>query len=298
MSTKSDLVSIGMPVYNGEQYLEAAIRSNLDQTHSNLELIIADNASQDRTEEICRSIAAADRRVKYYRNDHNVGAAQNYNRLFKLSKGEYFRWSNADDLVKPQLIERTLPILQSRSDVVLAYGRTQLIDAEGQMLENYDDNMDIQDNDTCRRYSEFYRRVGLTNIIYGLMRSSAMKETQLMGDGRLPASDISFVASLILHGKFVEVPEQLFFRRMHEGAFSAKTNPTDQRQFWRASGTAVALPHFREALTDLRAIVSSPLPLREKAALSAFSAKRLYWRRRILATDLLTLLSARSARRK
>ncbi|MGB5160110.1 MAG: glycosyltransferase family A protein [Thermoanaerobaculia bacterium] len=294
MSTRKDLVSIGMPVYNGELYLEAAIRSNLDQTYSNLELIIADNASTDRTEEIGRSFAAADSRVTYHRHERNIGAAKNYNRLHELSKGEYFRWSNADDLVKPQLIERTLPILRSRSDVVIAYGRTQLIDANGKMLENYDDNLDIQDNDTCRRYSEFYRRVGLTNIIYGLMRSSAMKETQLMGDGQLPASDISFMASMILRGKFVEVPEQLFFRRMHEGAFSAMTTPTDQQQFWRASGTAVALPHCRAALTDLKAIVSSPLPLREKLALSAFSAKRLHWHRRILATDFLNLLSARS----
>ena len=88
-----------MPVFNGERYLESAIRSNLNQSYGNLELIISDNASTDRTEAICRDLAASDARIKVHRNDRNIGAAANYNKLFQLASGEFFRWSNADDLM-------------------------------------------------------------------------------------------------------------------------------------------------------------------------------------------------------
>ena len=72
---KNDLIGIGIPVFNGEKYLEEAIRSNLNQTHSNLELIISDNGSTDRTESICRDYQALDRRIQYVRNEANIGAA-------------------------------------------------------------------------------------------------------------------------------------------------------------------------------------------------------------------------------
>lgn len=288
-----DLVSIGMPVYNGERYLEAAIRSNLEQTVANLELIISDNASTDGTESICREFAAADSRVRYVRNDVNIGAAANYNNLFSLARGEYFRWSNADDLAAPQLLERALPILRSRPDVVLAYGLTCLIDEEGQLLKPYDDNLDLQDESASRRYVAVTQRLGLTNIIYGLMRASALKKTELMGNGKLPAGDVSFISEMSLFGKFAEIPERLFYRRMHKEAFSALQNPQEERQFWSASTAPVALPLWRARLKGAKVIARSPLPIREKAYLLGFSAKRLFWERGQLGSELVSVFSSR-----
>ena len=79
------VISVGMPVYNGEQYLESAIRAVLDQTCEDLELIISDNASTDRTAQICNDFAARDSRVRFSRNPDNIGAARNYNRVFELA---------------------------------------------------------------------------------------------------------------------------------------------------------------------------------------------------------------------
>lgn len=280
-----------MPVYNGERYLEAAIQSVLEQTHSDFELIISDNASTDCTQEICQAFTAADSRVQYYRNDQNIGAAGNYNRLFSLSKGEYFRWSNADDLIVPQLLERTLAVLEARPDAVIAFGRTELIDAKGNSLGDYEDNLDIQADDVVTRYSEFYSRVGLTNVIYGLMRSSAVAQTSLMGNGTLPASDICFMAAMILQGKFVEIPDRLFFRRMHDTAFSANKDPSAQAQFWRGIGKATPLPLFRSVLADMRQIIRTSLSLTEKMVLLTYCSKRLVWHRQIIMKEFLQLLS-------
>jgi glycosyltransferase involved in cell wall biosynthesis len=284
-------VSIGMPVHNGERYLEAAIRSNLGQTFADFELIISDNASTDRTEAICRDYASSDPRIRYYRNERNIGAAANYNRLFGLASAEYFRWSNADDVLAPDLIEETYKVLRSRPDVAVAYGRTGLIDAEGGLLREYDDRLDLQDDSATRRLQAFHQQVGLTNAIYGLMRASAMKNTELLGDGKSPAGDVRFMAAMTLMGKFVEVPKLLFYRRIHDGSFSS-SDTQQQRKFWNASGAPFTMPHWRAELADLRAILRAPLPIAEKRRLLMYSARRLTWHRRELARDILQLFSS------
>lgn len=293
MYSQDDLVSIGMPVFNGEQFIEDAINANLAQTHEEFELIISDNASTDGTESICREFEAIDERIRYVRNPTNIGAAENYNRLVSYGRGSYFRWSNADDLVDPKLLERTLAILRKRPDAVLAYGKTCLIDADGRSLGEYEDNLDIQSDKASIRYATFFKRIRLTNVIYGLMRMSAVRRTKLMGSGKLPAGDISFMAAMILHGKFVEVPEVLFFRRMHEGAFSANPDAEDELEFWSGTGGGVRMPYWRSELANIGAILSARLPISEYGPLLTYSIRRLVWQRKYLTRDIAGLFSRR-----
>jgi len=91
MVALSPIISIGMPVYNGQAFIESAIKSILEQTFEDFELILSDNASNDKTQEICLDYKQQDNRIRYFRNEVNLGAAQNYNRVFELSKGKYFK---------------------------------------------------------------------------------------------------------------------------------------------------------------------------------------------------------------
>ena len=91
-------LSIGLPIYNGEKFLEQAIESLLSQTFKDFEIIICDNASTDKTHEICKAYVARDNRIHYYRNETNIGCARNFARVFELSSGEYFKWAAYDDL--------------------------------------------------------------------------------------------------------------------------------------------------------------------------------------------------------
>ena len=113
-------VTIGLPVYNGQNYLVETLESLLAQTYTDFELVISDNASTDRTEAICRQYAAGDARIRYYRNDENIGASANYNRAFELGRGEYFKWAAHDDLLAPTYLERCVEVLDANPDVVLA----------------------------------------------------------------------------------------------------------------------------------------------------------------------------------
>ena len=96
MPTMSDpLVSVGLPVYDGENYVAEAIESILGQTYGNLELIINDNASTDRTEAICLEYAAADDRVQYARSKHNLGGSRQLQRHGRSSTGPILRVDSA-----------------------------------------------------------------------------------------------------------------------------------------------------------------------------------------------------------
>src|SRR3974377_1117825 len=97
-------VSIGLPVYNGENYLRLAIDSILTQDYTDFELIISDNASADATQEICREYTARDCRIRYYRNKINIGASGNYNRVFELARGGLFKWAAHDDVHLPAFL--------------------------------------------------------------------------------------------------------------------------------------------------------------------------------------------------
>ena len=120
-------LSIGMPVYNGAKWIEESVEYLLNQSFADFELIIADNASTDATEAICRRIAGRDARVRYYRNSANIGVFQNYDRVFELSTAPYFKWASCNDLCLDGFLEKCVAVLDARPDVVLAYPRAILV---------------------------------------------------------------------------------------------------------------------------------------------------------------------------
>ena len=124
-------VSVGLPVCNGENYLDAAVRSILSQDYEDFELVISDNASTDRTQEICLDFARQDPRVKYSRLAANCGAVSNFQRVFRLSTGDYFKWAAHDDVCTPDFLERCVAVLERDPAVVLCCGQTQLINDDG-----------------------------------------------------------------------------------------------------------------------------------------------------------------------
>ena len=131
-------LSVGLPVYNGENFLALAIEGLLSQTYTDFELIISDNASTDRTREICEEYAKKDQRIRFVRSETNLGAAPNHNRTFELSRGEYFKWAAHDDESDPNLLSRCMEWIERAPDsVVLVYTEAELIDSEGQTTGHY-----------------------------------------------------------------------------------------------------------------------------------------------------------------
>ena len=212
MNNEQVQVSIGLPVYNGEKFIAQAIDSLLAQTFQDFELIISDNGSVDKTEEICRAYAAKDRRIRYYRNQRNLGLAWNYNRVFELSSGEYFKWVAHDDLHSPDFLLKCIEVLDREPSIVLCHSQVKFIDEQGKFLGNYE--IELNTN-SPKPQERFHALLGkhLCCQFYGLIRASALKMTSLMGN--YAHADGVLLLKLALIGRFYEIPEYLFFFRKH-----------------------------------------------------------------------------------
>ncbi len=279
----------GMPVYNGERYLEESIVSNLSQTFDDFGLIIADNASTDRTAEICQDYANQDSRVVYIRNPENVGAAGNYAKCFHPSSCEYFRWSNGDDLIDPTLIAECVEVLDKHHDVVLAYGRTRLIDGDGKLIENYNDNLHLLQDNPAERFIDCRQRTGLSNVLYGLMRREQLAHTALFGN--FVASDMNLIAELTLYGKYYELPDTRFSRRMHELSSSHDRTDEDlQRNFWDPSKRRLLMQLWRGHMAYYSAARRAPLSSKDRRRIYRYLTKTMYWTKGELFAELANYL--------
>lgn len=233
-------VSIGLPIYNGAKYMREALESLLAQTYEDFELIISDNASTDETQAICEEYARYDGRVRYDRLPENVGAAGNYNRILPMARGEYFKWAAHDDNCHPDFLATCLETLDSDPSVVLAYTASRVIDGEGSAMRDYSDGLDLpQDTPHARLVAylrtNFMRKKGLCNPIFGLIRTEPLRRTRLIQD--FLSSDRSLLGHLALMGKFVERPEVLFDRRVHAQISTlADTSFTARRAWFATSG--------------------------------------------------------------
>ena len=150
-------VSIGLPVYNGEQYLVQALESLLGQTFENIEVVVCDNASNDATEQICRDMAKSDSRLRYSRNDTNIGGFPNHNRVFQLSQGELFMWAGYDDLRHQDYVARCVEVLDNRPECAICYSQTQEIDAQGAPLTDREAILNTGNSSPAKRFHDLIR---------------------------------------------------------------------------------------------------------------------------------------------
>jgi glycosyltransferase involved in cell wall biosynthesis len=212
MSHNQPRLSIGLPVYNGEKFIKEAIDSILAQTFEDFKLIISDNASTDNTEEICRTYVNQDQRIRYFRNEKNIGCACNFNRVFELSSGEYFKWVAYDDLHASNFLIKCIEVLDKDATVILCHSQVYLIDEQGKFLHNYDIKLKTDSPKPSERFYELLSK-HLCYQCYGVIRTSALKMTPLMGS--YGHADGILLLRLGLLGRFHEIPEYLFFARIH-----------------------------------------------------------------------------------
>ena len=270
----SALVTIGLPVYNSERYLRQSIDSLLAQTYRDFMLIINDNASTDGTPRILEEYAAADPRVKVFRNPMNIGNPRNFNRVSELTTTRYLKWSTADDFWDPSFLERAVNVMESDPTIALCYPKSFVVDAEGGNRRPVEDGLHLMQVDPADRFLGVLNNIGLAHQHLGLIRMSCLRQTHLL---RVHvASDVNLLAELALYGKFYELPERLFFRRFHKTSGSWKRDdPAHQAKHYHGAVARDAkMTAWRCHTGFLAAVSASPLPLRSKARLGRRLLKR------------------------
>jgi glycosyltransferase involved in cell wall biosynthesis len=174
------LLSIGIPVYNSEHCVGKAIDSIRGQSYRNVEIIISDNCSTDRTREICRKYAEKDGRIRYHRSDVNIGKEPNFLRVLELAKGEYFAWTCADDIRPAGSLEGLMgAILKSRA-TVMAHGPViaEAITSTA-ILPN---RMSLTARGPSERVGEYVKGVEHNAIQYAVFQTNSLKRAYLTTD--------------------------------------------------------------------------------------------------------------------
>lgn len=292
MNKTGPRVSVGLPVFNGESYIEEALDSILAQTYTNFELIISDNASTDRTPEMCRDYAAKDSRIRYFRNPENLGGVPNYNRTFELSSGEYFKWAAHDDVLAPTFLEECVQVLDGSPDVVLVHPQTKIIDQRSIVTENYDVRLRTDSSRPSVRFHDLIWVRHWCVQIYGLIRRSALELTRL--HGQYASSDRVLLIELALLGPFREIPECLFFSRRHEQQGSKLVHDLHAYAAWFNSSKSQKLvfPASKLALEHFRAVRNAPLSHAERARCLLSGILRVGKYSRILVKDAIMAVSS------
>jgi glycosyltransferase involved in cell wall biosynthesis len=285
MTRPGPLVSIGVPVYNGERYLGASLDSLLAQTFADFELIVCDNASTDLTEEIGREYAARDPRVRYVRNAANLGLPGNYRRTFEFATGKYFRWAAADDLSGPEFLARCVEVLDTQPGAVLAYPKTKFIDEDGRLRSEYEDGLHLQSPKPSERFRQLLERLQYVNVVYGVMPAAVIR--RMRSPGAYCAWDVVFLAELSLYGTFWEVPEFLFYRRFHAGASSNMDGVQISGYYGLNGRRQIFLREWRHLGELACAVARAPLDATEKLRATRFLGLRAIWNRDKLVRELL-----------
>ena len=264
MNNNKPRVSIGLPVFNGEKYLRETLDSILAQTFIDFELIISDNYSTDSTQEICQAYANQDSRISYYRQERNLGAAPNYNRVLELATGEYFKWAAHDDLLTPEYLSKCVPVLDQHPDVVWCFSQVRVIDEYSRIFGEDAFVGDISSSKPHHRFRvlafDRQSQLKVPIAIFGLMRTDIVKKTGLMGGYAL--SDVVLAAELALYGQFYEIQEPLFLWRDHPGQSVKGELASDRnRSLWFDTSIKgkIFLHKWRYFFGYIEAIYGSPI---------------------------------------
>ncbi len=214
-------VFIGMPVYNGAQFMTTAIDALINQTYTQWELLIADNDSTDQTGSIAKSYTQTDSRIHYVKHDINIGAAANFLFLLNAANSEYFMWAAADDAWHPTFFECCLSGLVANKNFSLSFCNVEIVDSYNQVVRKCESFKKFEIDDKPAQITSFILDAefsGKANLIYGIYNLSICKVKLVESINKYFdrwGGDIAIVLDIVLLPyQIVVVDEYLFCKRL------------------------------------------------------------------------------------
>lgn len=221
------LVSILIPTYNRPGYFELALKSALDQTYKNIEIIVCDDSTNDATENIIKRYLEQYTHIRYVRNETNIGQFLTDLKLFDLAAGEYINYLMDDDLFHPQKIEKMMTYFLNdpSEEVRIVTSHRQVIDEEGKHLpdvlatQRFCDNTSMADGISIGNFLIKYNWNFIGEPTTVLFRKKDLKEPFGVFAGRRYGCSVDLASwlNLLADGKLVYIAETLSYFRLHSG---------------------------------------------------------------------------------
>jgi glycosyltransferase involved in cell wall biosynthesis len=301
-------VSVGLPVYNAEAYLDTALSTLVAQTHEDLEIIISDNASTDSTRQICEDYAARDARIRYHRQPTNRGGSFNHNFVASRATAPYFRWYAADDWMAPGCIENCARVLDQNPDVVLAWARPIPM-RDGQPIVEYPVEPMWDDSTASARLRSLIGPPHAQSLIsecypiYGVARTEPFLSCLPLGS--FYGSDNVVLVGMALKGHWRELPPGLFYCRRHASSSTSGRNRFEVARWMDpARRPGRSMPETSRFIGYARAVAKTDLPWRERLRCAwlvlRWPATHQHWRLmlwdvRVFTRDVVTSLRDRDS---
>lgn len=207
----NDLISIVLPVYNGEKYLKESIESVIAQTYKVWELLILDDCSTDNSAEIAKEYEKRDDRIHYYRNEKNLRLPRNLNKGFSLAKGNYLTWTSDDNRFRPQALEKMHAALVSDEKAQFVFASCRIIDGTGKEIEY------IMVNESSKK-----RIMGMNSVGACFMYTRKAYEEVGEYDPKLTlVEDFDYWQRLYAKFGAVVISDILYEYRWHDGALTS-----------------------------------------------------------------------------
>jgi glycosyltransferase involved in cell wall biosynthesis len=283
-STPEPTVSIGVPAYNSERWIERTIQSLLSQTFTDFELIISDNCSDDNTYAICKALAQKDERIMLYTNKNNIGAAKNYNKTFKLARGKYFKWASSNDLCGATFLEKCVKVLDANPEVSLAIPKTQIIDSNDKIIKVCEENFHLSQPSAFERFEAFLDRVRLNNPEQGLIRASVLRKTHLQAV--YPNSDTILIAEIAARGKVYQIQDVLLSRRQSQSSATKLMSESEVANFYSPNKSHIPNVTLRTFLALIGISTRISVPFMERLKFYCYAVRYLRWGRKNIAEEL------------
>ena len=233
MSSTYPLVSIGLPVYNGERDLPRALDSLLTQDYDNFEIVISDNASNDGTRRICEEYAARDARIKLSFNATNIGIIANFERVLETANGKYFMWAAHDDLRSKSFVRSMVEELESHSDASVAMSAVERLHESG----SSHDVVRFKDDANPNSMTTFALAMALAHgsphhlFIYGLFRRDFLRRA-FKNFPSVIASDRLMMIQIAMSTRFRYVDEVLHTRFINDEPIAVRYKNEEFGRVW------------------------------------------------------------------
>ncbi len=281
------IISIGVPVYNEEKFIERTLQSLTSQSFQPIEIIICDNASTDKTPDIIRSYLKDHPNIKYFREEVNRGSLHNYIKAFHLSDSKYFMWAGGHDLWSENFIEEATNELESHPEAALAFATTVWIDENCVTSSRQSGWCDTRGMHPIERF--LVTILGNVHPVLGIMRSDYLTTAPFVN---VAGTDLILLCDLSLKGNFLHIPNATCYRRELETrideSYSERMNRYRNKDFkLSTSNFGKIFPLFHLPVELLRIIIQSQLKPFEKVqllivALPTFLVKYLIARNKVV----------------